>query len=557
MLALNETFQTIKERLSALSLTARLLIGALMTILVMMLVIVGLVAGRSAMSPLPVSTLSTEARTQLVSYMNGRGIAWEERGGDLFVAADQKYNVLGELADSQLIDGGQLDFTKLVENDDPFTDKASKRRNFLIAKNNELARIISRMRDISRASVIISEPERLHGPGSLHVESTASVQIDTTSGEPSQNSIDAVANLVAGAHAGLKLENVKVVANGRLCEVRTEDRLTGRRYLEQKIETERLAKKAIRGAVGYIPGVLIEVNAQVDTRRIHETGFDVDDPKIGPLESSSRTVERTNQVTAGEAGVRANLPADVPGAGGRDSRDSEERTAEKTVPVFPGGTKEIINPTGYALQINASVGVPESYLAGLYGNRHPDDTAEPDQTALDELMVEEEARIRSAVNELIDTGAIPDAVEGTVSVYAFPDFAVPALGGFGGGVVGGSEADGTGFGGQLVFGDLIKGVGLGFLVLVSLAMMFMMVRKASVRPELPTAEELVGVPPALAETDSDVVGEASEADAVLEGVEIDEDALRRGQMLDQINDTAINQPDQMAALLKRWIRVEE
>jgi flagellar biosynthesis/type III secretory pathway M-ring protein FliF/YscJ len=73
---------------------------------------------------------------------------------------------------------------------------------------------------------------------------------------------------------------------------------------------------------------------------------------------------------------------------------------------------------------------------------------------------------------------------------------------------------------------------------------------------MPTAAELVGVPPALQQEDSDLVGEAAETTPSLVGLEIDEDELRRQQMLDQINDMARNNPAEAAQLIRRWARAE-
>ena len=73
---------------------------------------------------------------------------------------------------------------------------------------------------------------------------------------------------------------------------------------------------------------------------------------------------------------------------------------------------------------------------------------------------------------------------------------------------------------------------------------------------LPTAEEIVGVPPPLPTDQSEVVGEAEESAPAMEGVELDDTALRRKQMLSQISDMAKQNPDEVANLLRRWIRVE-
>ena len=91
---------------------------------------------------------------------------------------------------------------------------------------------------------------------------------------------------------------------------------------------------------------------------------------------------------------------------------------------------------------------------------------------------------------------------------------------------------------------------------MSLAMMFLMVRKASVREELPSPAEIVGLPPALETDDSDLVGEAEESSLALEGVELDDSELRRGQVLEQINETIKTSPDDAANLMRRWARAE-
>jgi flagellar biosynthesis/type III secretory pathway M-ring protein FliF/YscJ len=121
----------------------------------------------------------------------------------------------------------------------------------------------------------------------------------------------------------------------------------------------------------------------------------------------------------------------------------------------------------------------------------------------------------------------------------------------------GGAAGGGGSAGGLVSDGLIKYVGLGGLALVSVAMMLMMVRKASVREQLPTAEELVGIPPALARDSEMLVGEAAEGETPLEGIEVDDAALRRDEMLQQINNAARETPEELAALLRKWIRAEE
>jgi hypothetical protein len=166
------------------------------------------------------------------------------------------------------------------------------------------------------------------------------------------------------------------------------------------------------------------------------------------------------------------------------------------------------------------------------------------------------------VEPLIDTSALENAVRGTVKVSMIPDIAgavatmasdIPAT--VGGGIGGGGSAGG-GWSAGPVSGDLVKFLGLTGLALLSLAMMFLMVRRAGVTTELPTAQDIVGVPPTLPTDESEIVGEAIESAPILEGVEVDDAALRRQQMKGQISEMVRQNPDSVANLLRRWITVE-
>ena len=64
------------------------------------------------------------------------------------------------------------------------------------------------------------------------------------------------------------------------------------------------------------------------------------------------------------------------------------------------------------------------------------------------------------------------------------------------------------------------------------------------------------MPPSLADSDLDVVGEALESGAALEGLEVSEQDVRRAKMLEQINDMANTTPEEAAALVRKWVRTD-
>ena len=178
----------------------------------------------------------------------------------------------------------------------------------------------------------------------------------------------------------------------------------------------------------------------------------------------------------------------------------------------------------------------------------------PDEAAIAPVREEEVARIKKLVEPLITTDVADGAKKGTVEVSWDYDFSEPApvatmAAGLGDLVLGGGGG-GSGLGGN----GLIKPIGLGILAVVSLFFMFNIAKKASARENLPTAEELAGVPPKLESDDAEIIGEADEASPALEGMELDDDSLRRAQMLTQLNELADRDPAEIAGILRRWMR---
>jgi flagellar biosynthesis/type III secretory pathway M-ring protein FliF/YscJ len=557
---LQRTFRAIAAQLGGLPTTAKMLIGSLMVILVMSLLLVAQVSGRPSMVPLPID-LDPDARTAAQGYLERSGIAYEDRDGRLMVPAEQRFNVLAQLTDHEVITGDQINFDSLIEQSSPFLTREQNRKRWLVAKMNVLSALVSKFRGIQRATVVLDKPDA-GGFGKTHQSPTASVTVIPAGEALTQGQVEAIAHVVAGAQPGLKAADVDVVdaKNGRLHQVRSEDRQTSGEYLETKQAAEEHVKATIADFLSYILGVRIAVNAMVDTRRVEQRTDSFEDPKVGPLSSSRRTIESSSQSGGSEPGVATNVGVAIASSGGRGTSLTDERSDETTHPVFPFDRQHIKDPKGYPLKINATIGVPRSYFVAKFRQDRNDPEAVPDDTELEPIVTAEKARLKSDVELLIDTGALKDAKRGTVNVSMIPDIAaafatvapdIPSsVGGSGGGGGGG------GWGGAPISGDLVKFLGLAGLALLSLAMMFLMVRRAGVTTELPSAEDIVGVPPTLPTDESEIVGEAIESAPILEGVEVDDAALRRQQMKGQISEMVRQNPDAVANLLRRWITVE-
>ncbi len=83
--------------------------------------------------------------------------------------------------------------------------------------------------------------------------------------------------------------------------------------------------------------------------------------------------------------------------------------------------------------------------------------------------------------------------------------------------------------------------------------MFMMVRRASHKEHDITQEELLGMPVMLAAGDADVAAEVDPMKPALLGVEVEDEALRRQEMIDQISGVVRTSPTDAAGLLRQWV----
>lgn len=559
MLDLRKTTETLLQQLRGFSGTARMLLGALMVILVMGLLLVMTLTGRADMVALGIgANVKPEIRAAAIQFLEGRQIRWAETaGGDVLVPAEQRSLVLAQLTENKLITSEQIDFGTILKNDSPFTDQATRKKRFLVVKMTEVSRMISELSGVEHATVVIDEPDRSGGLGAARIPSTASVTVLPTGDNLPQARADAIARIVAGSHADLKVENVTVVdaRTGRAMMARSDEELPATRYLEMKLAHEKVTKARVERAMSVYPGAVVAVNAHVNaTEEVMETTT-YNDPKSGLAAESNLERTSTQQSGSREPGVRPNTGQDL-ASNNRTTVMSDIRGQSKLVNAFGNTESTRKDPKGYAVQINATVLVPRSYIIRLLQGPLAEDAEpppEPDPQAVAAKSQEVCDEIKRLVEPLIDTGPLSGAVPGTVVVSTFVD----AIGGSLGMLGGGAAGRGGGFAGGMVSEGLVKTGGLGALALVSLMLMFMMVRKATREEELPSAEELVGIPPALAGTDTDLVGEADESVAAMEGVEISEDAVRRQQMIEQINDLAANAPDEAAALLRRWIKVDD
>jgi flagellar biosynthesis/type III secretory pathway M-ring protein FliF/YscJ len=562
---------TIKEQLARLGPTERLFIASVVVILVMGLFLVSQFAARPSLVPLlPGVAVADQQRAQ--AFLSSSGFQCTMVNNQAMVPMDQKGNALALLtANKQMPSDTSGFFQSLIAAQSWSNSRQMNEAIYNAALKSELDKIISAMPGIKSASVLFEVPEA-SGLGASTRRPTASVGVFTESGAPlEQKTVDAIAYLVGGAKAGLSADRVRVIdgAHGQR-KPTAENDIVPTTYLEHAAKVESDTQRKISDLLSYIPGVVVAVTAQVDVTRVTSREQRFLNVGEGSISANRKSTENTTrQVDAGkgaEPGVRSNQPADI-NRGGKSGSSHDSEESEKENEIHAGSrTAETVDPRGMPTLVAVSINVPRAFVAqmlkGADGKPSTDDKAITDAF---EKTIRPEVKASILPHVKAMSSAAGAAADSQVVVSLTPmDMALspgaPAnqaglLGGFGGGGGVGGGGGGGGFMG-LTLAQIIDKAVLAVLGLGALGFMFMMVRKAGRKQDLPSAEELVGLPPAL-ETKTDLIGEADESDTPLAGIELGEGEVRTQKLMEQVTDLVKTNPEGAAKLIRRWVSAEE
>ncbi len=535
----------ISAHLSKLSPSQKWVIGFGLIILLLVGLIAVIFAGRPEM--MSVSPFASAKQGEVVSALRAAGIDVQTTNGQVMVPPSRHVDALAILENRDLLAADtSAAFDEFVRNQSPWRSNAQNARAYLVTKAKVLGQIISKMNGVRSAEVILDIPE-VKGFGSAHVRPSAAVSVVMQGSRRVSNDLgQSIAAMVSGAVAQMAPQDVRVIdaIAGRQLTIRGEDDFSSAEQLEQMQEIEQYHREKILALLSHqIPRVVVAVNVLIDditTRQIQLTAYQETEPITSEY---SREMQRTDTRDAGEPGARPNVGISIEGGGGAGRSDTTGETRNEYGPKQVTRQESTRHRGGKARQINVTVAVPRSYFVSLFKQANPGVTDEPNDAALGDIVTVQLAQIESQVMPLITAEA-----DGVVKAHMYYD-----------GVAGAAITAGVAQPGGMVAlfdSSWMKTVGLGALALVSLAMMMGMVRKATQRSPMPSAEELAGVPPTLP-TDEDLVGEADESDPSMAGVELNEEELRSRKIAEQIGEMVRANPSEAATLVGRWVRTEE
>lgn len=558
------------DQIGKLTPTARLLVLMTVVVMGMMLILVGVWAGSPDRAELYAGA-DPEFKSQALTSLRSGGIDADiDAQGKLLLKQEDVPRAEGLLASQGVLPSdGTLLFSNLTEQMKWTNPREVNQQMFHMALQNELARTISNFPSMRKASVFLDIPAAT-GIGMAAKRPTASVTVFTRTGLPvKQAEVDAVARLVSKAISGLDLANISVIdgSTGTPLRARTDDDAIASNYFEHKQQFEREVEQKIMGILAAIPGATVAVTADVDVKRVtsrREEYLKNNEGTVSlPRSTSAMKEESTSANVGAEAGTRPNTGADINTAsssGGGFVKTDDLTEFDSRVGSEVTST---IDPRGMATSLSISVQVPRRYVEALIPKAA--DAAEDapvDLAAVEQAFLAERDRISKMIEPHLPTTTDAEGIRqkaGTVVVSMMPidlaSLAGTAQAAAFGLPGGGSSASGGGMLGSLMGSGLVEKGVLIALAGVAFVMMLVMVKSATKRVELPSVEELVGIPPAL-DQPTDIVGEADETEAPMDGIEVDNQQVANRKMLEQVGSMVSNEPDLAARLLNRWITPE-
>jgi len=532
----------IQQQLNGLSASQKMLTASLVTIMVMTIVWLSRYAGTAEYEPVLDQSLNAQDVGQIKAALDAHGIPANVVGDRVMVPADRKLEAFAMLAYNNALpsnaSGAWDEMSKQMSPWDS-TSKTDTLRNHM--KEQMLSDVIaSFFPGVSKANVMINPVSERRVGASL--VPTAAVQISTRGDDINvKRLVDAAASTVASAVSGLSKSQVSVVINGIPHKVQDDgDAYAGGDLQEQINDMEKTTCDKIAGILGF--NALVAVKCDIDNTSSQQTvqAYDKTKSLITEKKIESTSEDNSQPASGGtEPGAVPNTGLSIAPVAAAPSATNSSEKNDTEMQIYPGmSTEEIVKPAGRATVISAAVRVPRSYLLAKYKPVAADGKEADDDTLL-KLAGGEFDRIRKAVQNC--TGVKSDD---SISVDIYWDSGAPLL------LASASESTATANVTSMLSGH-VKEIAVGALALMSLFMVSSIVKKNAPTPLIPVPIVEAETPHLVGE--ERVAGIAAHGNTMLDGMEMDEDAVKAHQMVEQVSTMVKEDPDAAANLVKRWL----
>ncbi len=487
-------------------------------------------------------TSSDIAKVEAALAQAGLG-DYEVTGNRVSVPRGQKAIYLAAIASGKALPTNFHTYLEeMIQAGSPWESKTDKQHREKKGKQQLLSLIIRNMDGVKDAVVVYDETKG----GGLARKRIVTASVTVFPDDPS--GVDAfqksqIRDLVAASIAGMTVNDVKVIQNGVGSGMGPGGRAWPEledKYYKLRLHVEERLRQQIMTIVGMIPGVVVEVTADLDPiseKVVHDQTLG--DPK--PLRTSEKTEEsdRTTPGPGGPPGTPANLALGPGGAAPPQGKDatSTERLSQETIDNAAAFTKTVTQFDGYTPKdVRAAISIPSDYWLQLWKSKNQPANGgpppEPTETDLKQLADLLEADIKNQIAHFIgqpETGQSPYPRVQLLTYQVFKPEPPPQP----------SLADTA----MAWLGGNWTTLGMFTLAIFSLFMLRSMVKS------VPSSEAAQTGATFTVETES-----SSESDEEDEDDDRPRLRLRRGPTLkDDLSGLVSEDPDAAAAIIRTWI----
>lgn len=328
--------------------------------------------------------LESGAAGDVVRSLEQRGVAFEVRGGSIFVDQQARDQLRLTLASEGLPANGNRGYELLDSLTGFGTTSQMFDAAYWRAKEGELARTIVANPQITMARVHIASTGS--NPFQRGVTPKASVSVTPNGGTVTPAQAKAVRYLVASAVAGLSPDDVAVIdANGTLVG-QTEDAVPAIGGDDKAQVLRERVQRLLEARVGFGNSVVeVSVDTVTESESLREHRYDPE----SRVAISTDTEERTNtskDAGSGEVTVASNLPDQEGGDGGDSSSSQNSETRERINYEVSETEREIIRAPGAIKRVTVAVLVNEPVTTNDAGQQVPAPRSDEELSALRELV---------------------------------------------------------------------------------------------------------------------------------------------------------------------------
>ena len=341
-------------------LTRKLATGAVVVISIALFALL-IIQARTANQQLLYANLAMNDASEVVTWLKNQKIDYTLKNGgkDIWIPADQIYQIRLDLAANGMPSGGDVGFEIFDKQSFALTDYVQK-VNYTRALQGELARTISSLDPVESTRVHLALPEKRLFKNQQK-NGTASVIVTLIPGKHlDQQQVQGIIHLVAGSVTNLEPENVKVIdSNGVVLELdkkKDDTQMFSGEMLEFQQEVEHRMEMRAQALLDKTMGTdnaMVRISATLDFAKVEKTEelFDGEEPVIRSEQVDQETSGSENK--GGIPGVESNLQGNVFGettTGPTSSKNSRTTNYEISKTV-----SRIINPVGTITKLSVSV----------------------------------------------------------------------------------------------------------------------------------------------------------------------------------------------------------